>query len=376
MTDSADLLGDDILSSYISFTCFSMTTGEELRSAHSKVTRSKKTVVSIKNTNKERNPEKKMNSSAINSTVISLTQLSLFSSNVNQFIKISFLTLTFLCFFFFLYFIIVILMVFFSNVYVRENPRYLLFAHMLITDTIYLSLGIFLSVSVMFLPVSIPVPVCYIVIIMITTTFKVTPYNLAAMALERYMAICFPLRHGQLCTRPRSLVVIGVIWIIGFVPSIADFIILISSKDPSFFSLRLMCTQYSFMNTPQQNAIQITAYVLCFAVVGLIIIYTYIRIMLIAMKLDSGNSSASKAGKTVMLHALQLLLCMTAFSHNITELFFQEYILLVARINFLFFMCLPRSLSPLIYGLRDEMLCSYIKKFVLCKPLKVVINAT
>ncbi|XP_063297077.1 odorant receptor 131-2-like [Pelobates fuscus] len=312
-----------------------------------------------------------MNSSMTNSTYDSLTKISTLNSKVNDSLILIYLTLMCVSYLFFLYFLTVILTVFFSTVQIRENPRYLLFVHMLVTDTIYLTLGIFLSLSTLYVPLYIPVPICYILIITLSTAFKVTPYNLAVMALERYVAICFPLRHGELCTRHNSVVAIAVIWVIGFIPNIVDFAIMISNQKPNFFSLRFKCSKTIFINVPEQDIMRNVTNVLSFVLVGLVMVFTYIQIMLIALNFGSKNSLASKAGKTIMLHALQLLLCMTAFSHNITEVYFKEYLLAMARINFLFFMCLPRSLSPLIYGLRDEMLRNYIKKFVLCYRLKV-----
>ncbi|XP_044140295.1 odorant receptor 131-2-like [Bufo gargarizans] len=260
-----------------------------------------------------------------------------------------------------IYLIIVLLIVFFTTPHVKENARYILFAHMLINDTLYLILALVLSVAFMYL-IYIPMPICYIMVSLAVTTFKVTPYNLAVMALERYIAICFPLRHIVLCTTQRSYFVIAVLWFIGTLPNIADFIVLIVTAEKSFFSKYLLCTHDSIILKPLQSSIRSFTLITSIILVSLIIMFTYIRVILIARKTNSKSSSASKAGRTLMLHAFQVLLSLLSLTSTFTESYKGEYVLILVSFNFLFFMCLPRLLSPLIYGLRDEVFRKYIKK--------------
>ncbi|XP_053553006.1 odorant receptor 131-2-like [Bombina bombina] len=274
-----------------------------------------------------------------------------------------------LCLSFYLYFIRGILKVFFSTACVRENARYILFAHMLFSDTLYLVLSIFLHFTATYL-VLIPVPICYILVTVSSTTFKVTPYNLAVMSLERYTAICFPLRHAELSNRLSANVAIVLIWVVGLLPNFVDFIFLSSSVDKSYFSLSLKCSRQQITITAAQNNIRFFTHTFTFSTVGLIIIVTYIKIMMVALSIDS-NKSASKAGKTVMLHAVQLMLCMLAFSYTLTEMYLRAYVEFMPVLNFAFLMCLPRFLSPLIYGIRDEVFRNYINKFLLCNALKI-----
>ncbi|XP_075449354.1 odorant receptor 131-2-like [Ascaphus truei] len=307
-----------------------------------------------------------------NSTALysNMTQVSVYSNKTIEIIGIVLVILLVLCFCFFLYLIIIILCVYFTTAHVRENARYVLFAHMLVNDTMYLILGMFLWVGSLYV-IYFPVVICYVLVTVSSTSFKTTPYNLAVMALERYVAICYPLRHAQLCTPQRSHVAIAIIWAVGLIPNVADLIALSSSVETKYFSLNVICSRATFIKTPVQNTMRSLTHIITFTLVGLIIVYTYIRIMLIARKISSGKSSAFKAGKTVMLHAFQLLLCMTAFSYPITEAYLKNYISLLATLNFLLFMCLPRFLSPLIYGIRDEVFRVYIKRYILCNTLKI-----
>ncbi|XP_073525087.1 odorant receptor 131-2-like [Phyllobates terribilis] len=271
---------------------------------------------------------------------------------------------TFLFFTFFLYIISILLKIFFSNPHIWEKSRYILFVHMLINDALYLALGNFIFVTAMY-SVHFSAPVCFVLHTLASCCFRVTPYNLAVMSLERYVAICFPLRHLKLCTVKRARSAILVIWLIGVCPSIADFIIY--SIEGSFFSLHGFCDHLMLFVSPIQNVILSFINILSFAAVALIIVFTYIEVMLVARKIGSGGSSALKAGKTVMLHAFQLILCMVSFISTITETLLINYINYLLLTNYIMLTCLPRLLSPVIYGLRDEVFRKYIKKMYLIK---------
>ncbi|OCT80831.1 odorant receptor 131-2 [Xenopus laevis] len=308
--------------------------------------------------------------SNVTSLPSNMTQVSI-NNKINDIFRITFLVSVIVCIFFFAYLVTIILTVFFTKPSLRENSRYFLFAHMLINDAAYLAVSLFLVIITSNIPVLLPVPVCYTIVMVSSASYKITPYNLGVMALERYVAICFPLRHSEFCTRRRSGVALVVIWAIGLIPNIADAIILSTSVPRSFFSLHVICARSSFMKTSLQSLIRDLTHILSFSLVGLIILFTYIRIMMVALRIGSGKESAMKAGKTVILHAVQLILCLMAFSYNLTETYLRQYMYLLPLGNFFLFMCLPRFISPLIYGIRDEVFRNYIKRFMLCRRLRI-----
>ncbi|XP_063296972.1 odorant receptor 131-2-like [Pelobates fuscus] len=267
---------------------------------------------------------------------------------------------TVLCFCFFLYFATVMLHFYFTSPRVKEHARYVLFAHMLINDTLYLSVALFFLLAAMFV-LPIPMAICYILVTLAASSFKITPYNLAFMALERYIAICFPLRHVTLCTPQRSNAAIALMWVIGLMPSFVDFVSLCMSVDKNFFSLRVVCNRNIVMINAFQASIKTYTIIISLTLVGLIILFTYVKVMLVARQISS-RGSAFKAAKTVMLHAFQLLLSIISLASSFTEPYFRDYIFLFVMANFTMFMCLPRFLSPLIYGMRDEVFKQCIGK--------------
>ncbi|XP_056417075.1 odorant receptor 131-2-like [Hyla sarda] len=289
-----------------------------------------------------------------------VTQVSIISAKINEIAKIIFLAFTIFSFCLFLYFMTVLLMVYFTTPHVRDNSRYIFFAHMLINDTMYLILGLFLLLAHRY-RLYFPVPMCHFILTLIVTSFLVTPYNLAAMALERYIAICFPLRHALLCTAQRTYLIIVMIWFVGLLPSFVDFIILILSVEKNFISWRTLCRQDRLIVRQVQYTLRSISYIGSLFLVALIILVTYMKVMLVAWKSGSGKSAASRAGKTLLLHTVQLFLSMVSLISIVTESSSGEYIEILVSANFLMFMCFPRTLSPLIYGVRDEVFSKCIK---------------
>ncbi|XP_044141354.1 odorant receptor 131-2-like [Bufo gargarizans] len=295
----------------------------------------------------------------------------MFSYKVDDFTRTVFLITTMSCFTFFFYFIVIMLKVFFTTPHIQENPRYVLFVHMLINDTLYIIFTNFMVVSFMH-AVYFPMVVCFIINTLTGCSFLVTPYNLALMSLERYIAICFPLRHLQFCTPKKVKYAIAGVWIIGSSLSFANFIMAMYFAERTSYSLNVVCDRQKQKITPIQNVIRSLTNILSFTMVALIIIFTYINVMLVARRIGSGGSSALKAGKTVMLHAFQLILCMVAFISTVTEAYVKNYLYYLLVLNYVLFTCVPRFLSPLIYGVRDEVFQKHIRKYCtithVCRP--------
>ncbi|XP_056415984.1 odorant receptor 131-2-like [Hyla sarda] len=282
------------------------------------------------------------------------------SSKTTEHVKLALALLTVASFGFFLYIVALMLSVFLSIPHIRENTRYVFFSHMLMNDTSYIALGITLMIMSIYC-VPIPGPICFVLVTMGSVTFKTTSYNLAAMAIERYVAICLPLHHGHLCTVQRASWAIALMWLLALIPSAVDLSLVLSSSI-SLSSLKVICSHSNMVINPMQDTVRSIIRTIGYSSVGVIILCTYVRIILVAHKISVGSSLASQAGKTVMLHAFQLLLCMADFLTNlpVTNQNGQS----LPLVHFLLYSCVPRFLSPLIYGLRDETLRSNVKQTV------------
>uniref|UniRef100_A0A8C7ZBE0 Odorant receptor, family 95, subfamily A, member 1 n=1 Tax=Oryzias sinensis TaxID=183150 RepID=A0A8C7ZBE0_9TELE len=236
---------------------------------------------------------------------------------------------------------------FFKTESFHTSARYLLFAVMLLSDSFLLFVSDIMMVFASF-QLTMQVFLCVIFSAVVLLYNMVTPITLTVMTLERYVAICMPLRHAELCS-PRSTV--HCILIIHGISSIPLNVFILYTA---------------------------TVSVLFFAVVAFIILFTYVRILLETRKLRQDRLSVRRAMHTVLLHGFQLLLCILAFTSPITESLVVLHTVWtredIAFFNYFCFILVPRFLSPLIYGFRDQVLRSHmVKNFLFCskniKPL-------
>nr|XP_043879967.1 odorant receptor 131-2-like isoform X2 [Solea senegalensis] len=202
--------------------------------------------------------------------------------------------------------------IYFQSEVFRREPRYVLFVHLVINDMILLTLSVMMQILTYTTTIS--VAPCCLILVMLITTSNNSPLNLAGMAVERYVAICRPLHHVQ---------------------------------------------------------------VLLFSFVSLTLIVTYLKVFLVSRAASrAAKASARNACNTILLHGIQLFICMFSYLYPLIVLALltawprnRTTILTVA---FLFFIVLPRLLSPLIYGIRDKKFSSQIRQhlFQCCKVVE------
>ncbi|XP_053096215.1 odorant receptor 131-2-like [Pangasianodon hypophthalmus] len=258
----------------------------------------------------------------------------------------------------------------------RETPRYILFTHMLLNDTIHLVIALLLYMLNIFYLVVVRAA-CAFIVLLSTSTFVNAPLNLAVMSLERYTAICFPLRHSELATPARVNVAVALVWVLGISDVLTDVCALFLLAEPSFYLSPTVCTIAQLMVAPWQQGRSVTFKVLLFITVAIVLLYTYVAILWQARAASSDSSSARKASRTVVLHALQLGLSLMSFLYEYIEYLLGSLPLPVyTQMRFLIFfivLVLPRCLSSLIYGLRDETFRPLFKQnFLYCGTNKVV----
>ncbi|XP_073468557.1 odorant receptor 131-2-like [Aquarana catesbeiana] len=296
-----------------------------------------------------------------------MLQLTFANNKIATYIHLTFISLITICLCFFLYFLVVVLSIFFTSPPLRENARYVLFVYMLVNDTFFLLSGFTLMLGAIFF-LYMPVPVCFILSTVSSMAFRVTPTTLAAMALEKYIAICHPLRHKELCTPQRANVAFTLICTALIIPNAAD-LGLMTSSYTNIFNISVICRKENLYVNPFQNFLRSLSLALCFVLVAIIILFTYIKLTMVAHRVSSQSSSASKARKTILLHGFQLLLCTMSLLSTFTEALPASQAIFLPGFNFFVFSCVPRFLSPIIYGIRDEYLRKLIKK-TLTRPLK------
>ncbi|XP_037642484.1 odorant receptor 131-2-like [Sebastes umbrosus] len=256
-----------------------------------------------------------------------------------------------------------------SQVFYRD-PRYVLYIHLVINDMIMLTLSVLLQIMTYTIPTSLAS--CCILLLILVTANKNSPLNLAGMAVKRYIAVCRPLHHVQICTVQRAYALIALIWVVSFIPALTDILIILATQPPSVFSRVVVCYPLNVYTTPYHKAQSVVVQILLLSFVFLTLIITYLKVLCAAWAVSGSNqASARNARNTILLHGVQLLICMltfispfinvllaTAWPREITSIFFT---------SFLFTNVLPRLLSPLIYGVRDQKFNTHIRLHFCCK---------
>ncbi|XP_054458353.1 odorant receptor 131-2-like, partial [Anoplopoma fimbria] len=263
---------------------------------------------------------------------------------------------------------------FFKKECFYKTTRYILFAVTLLSDSFLLFMSNIMLLLIYF-RLTMPVWLCIIISVVVLLYFTVTPVTLTAMTLERYVAICMPLRHGELCSQSSTVNCILIIHGLSSVPFMVVLSIFFASASHSFYTQYTMCSVEIFILYRWQDHIRAGVFLIYTMLMCITIVFCYVKIMKVAKAASGENKSSTWKGlKTVILHAFQLLLCLiqllcpfieTAVLQISLELFSN-----VRYFNYLTLSLAPRCLSPLIYGFRDETFFNALKSYVcfgLCK---------
>ncbi|XP_014896627.1 nociceptin receptor-like [Poecilia latipinna] len=267
---------------------------------------------------------------------------------------------------------LMLILTFFMKEIFYTNMRYILFANALFSDCINL---IMTNVLVLFVYFSVPLQTwsCLFFFILSSMYNYVTPLTLTAMSLERYVAICMPLRHAELCTAARALQGILIIHSLSIIPFIVVLLIFFSSVTVSFLKQYALCTAEVFILYRWQNHVRSAVSQFYFLIMCILIAFSYVQIIKVAKAASGENKESTRKGlRTVILHAVQLFLCLIQlWAPFIEAAVLQIDLNLYINVRYFNYICLnlvPRCLSPLIYGLRDEVFLVALKHYVFCCP--------
>lgn len=247
-----------------------------------------------------------------------------------------------------------------------ESSRYILFGHLLICDSVQLLLSMMLYIFAV-AKVRMISYVCVFVLIVAAITVKMSPFNLAVMSLEQYVAICFPLKHPNIATSRSTGKAIAIMWLVASLDSFIDLFLFVSLEKTGF-PMQTFCIRNNVFQLQVYVTLNMVFTIVYFVLVIMIIIYTYTAIMITVKSASSRVRHANKAPKTVLLHLFQLWLYLTSTLFNMINpsLILKVHPDMAVHVQYVLFVCLiifPKCLSPLIYGFRDQTLSRVFKYY-------------
>ena len=250
----------------------------------------------------------------------------------------------------------------------QAEARYTLFAQTLFSDSCLLVMTDFVVIT-MYLGQLLPIGFCIPVVILMDVFSNVSPSIIIAMCLERYVAICMPLRHVELFSPSRTLLYIAIIWFLCFVAPFADLFIVLAFSTKDYFEELTFC-YYEIMFVEDWHMEMRGLYYICDCLIILsILLFCYTSIIVVAHRASADDKqSASKGQRTILFHLIQLILCTLEVicpyvEAHVMSVSLDTY-LIVRFFNFLVFTILTKILSTIIYGLRDEKLRASMKLYI------------
>ncbi|XP_028277876.1 odorant receptor 131-2-like [Parambassis ranga] len=261
-----------------------------------------------------------------------------------------------------------------------ETSRYVLLYNLLFADTVQMALGHLLylvAVCTLFLTY----PVCGFLNFLTNLNTTISPLTLLVMSLERYVAVCYPLRHTTIITIRNTGVAIVVIWAFSSLNVLTRVLLLLEFpfKDLESLQMKEFCSDVAMLVGPRSNDYDRAFICVLFVSAGVAISFSYFGVIIAARSASTDKASARKALNTLLLHLVQLCLILssTMFSTLLMMLSGILTKIMFLRLYTFLYVCVslfPRCLSSLIYGIRDQTIRPVLMHHLCCGFLKPAVS--
>ncbi|XP_062288561.1 odorant receptor 131-2-like [Scomber scombrus] len=263
-----------------------------------------------------------------------------------------------------------------SKLVFRETCRYILLYNLLFADTVLMTLSQLLYI-LSICRIILTYPVCGVLVMIANLTNEISPLTLVVMSLERYVAVCYPLRHATIITIRNTGVAITVVWAFCSLNVLIRVVLLLDFPFEDLESLQMkhFCNTLIMFLVPISDHYDKAYTCFLFISAGVAVISAYIGVIVAARSASTDKASAHKARNTLLLHLVQLGLSLLSTMHNplliaVSKIVTRIMLVRIQNVFYVFIFILPRCFSALIYGLRDQTIRPVLLYYLCCR-LKV-----
>ncbi|XP_028277871.1 odorant receptor 131-2-like [Parambassis ranga] len=255
----------------------------------------------------------------------------------------------------------------------RETCRYILLYNLLFADTVQIAVSQLLYILSV-CRIMLTYPVCGVFIMFANLTSEISPLTLVVMSLERYVAVCYPLRHTTIITIRNTGAAIAAVWAFCSLNTGVRVLLLLQFPFEQLQSLQMkqFCSTFLMFLTPVTVDYDKAYTCFLFVSAGLSVISSYIGVIIAARSASTDKASARRARNTLLLHLVQLCLILSSTIHNplliaASNVVTRTMLIRIQNILYVFIIVLPRCLSALIYGIRDKTIRPVLLYYLCCR---------
>ncbi|XP_071361893.1 odorant receptor 131-2-like [Trachinotus anak] len=254
-----------------------------------------------------------------------------------------------------------------------ETSRYILLYNLLFADTVVLAHSQLMYLIAAF-RIRLTYPVCGVLVMLVSLTTMISPLTLVVMSLERYVAVCYPLRHAAIITIRNTGIAIIVVWAFSSLNILIQVLLLVNFPFEELDSLQMkdFCGRERLLLDPLSDLYDRASTYFLFVSAGMTVTCSYIGVMVAARSASTDKASAQKAHNTLLLHLVQLGLSLSSTIHNPLLIAISKVLdrIMIVRIHVVLYICIiifPRCLSALIYGIRDQTIRPVLMYHLCCQ---------